>query len=376
MTAIALGQRSQFRLGIADEKDDAELRALLRRTPIEGSITVAFEREPSFFHAASIQGEFHQVGVARETATQRIIGMGTRSVGQGFLHGDSSPLGYLSDLRLEPQYRGGTLVARGYRMFRDWHQDGRTQFYYTVIFEDNHSAMKTIAQGRAGLPSYHDLGLIHCPGINVLRRMPPVSFGEEIIRGSAELLPEIVDCLNRYNRSRQFAPLHRVEDFSPGGRWLGFDPGNFYVARIGGRIVGVLGKWDQREFKQTRVVGYRGPFRWFRPLANAISPLTRSPRLPGAGTVLPYFYAAFAAVEDENIEVFRALLRQMYNDTAGTEFLYIMISLHERDPLLGALKDYSLTPFAGRLFAVYYQRDERSCRFLKDGVPHVEASLL
>jgi len=205
--------KSRFALELATAADDLELRELLRRSPIPGQISVTFEREPSFFDSCRIRGDFFQVAVGRDRTTGKIIGLGTRSVASGFVNGQPLPLGYLADLRLEPQYRGGTLMARAYRFLRQLHEDRRTRLYTTLVFSENHAALATIASGRAGLPQYHDIGMIHSPGINIRPVKLPIDASCEIVRGSPELLTEIVECLNRNNSRRQFAPVHTVAMF-------------------------------------------------------------------------------------------------------------------------------------------------------------------
>ena len=49
-------------------------------------------------------------------------------------------------------------------------------------------------------------------------------------------------------------------------------------------------------------------------------------------------------------------------------------ALHERDPLLPALQDYSLTPFSGRLFCVAFEDGEDLFRKLDSRVPYREAA--
>lgn len=352
-----LTMHSRFEFAAATEADEAELRELLRQIPVEGSIRVAFEREPNFFAAAPLQGPYHQVGIVRDRCTGRIIGMGTRSIADAFVNGEPTPLGYLSDLRLLPEYRNGPLVARGYRVLRDWHADARTQRYYTVIFADNTHALRNLAQGRAGLPRYQDCGPLHCPGVHLRRRKPELG---EVIRGNASLLPEIVECLNRNNARKQFAPYHRLEDFLAGGRWVGFRPENFYVARGGKRVTGVLAKWDLRGVKQSRVLGYRGILKWLRPVLH----------LPKPGSVLPFFYVSFVAVED--VPTFRALLRRLYNDHVGSEYAYFLVALHERDAFREALDDYKLTKFDARLFCVSFEDGEP----LDGRCPYIELATL
>ena len=368
--------RARFAITLAERGDDAELRALLRDNPMNGSMQVTFEREPDFFASCAIRGSFHQVGVGRDLESGRIVGLGTRSIADAFVNGRSVHFGWLSDLRLEPACRGGTLVARGYRFLRQLHGDGRVELYGTVIFHDNQTALRTIAATRAGLPAYYDLGVIHCPGINLRRRKPTLTAGCDIVRAGRELLPEIVDCLNRNNARKQFAPVHDVESFIHGNRWKDFQPSDFFVALRNNHVVGVVGRWDQSAFKQTRVISYRKRLRWMVPAANAVQTLLGAPAFPEPGQYVPFFYMSFIAIDQDDVGVFRALLRQVYNDSVGSSFRYAMVGLHERDPLLAAMKDYSLTPFAGRLFCVCFADGEHMYRTLDGRVPYVEAATL
>ncbi|MGA8220363.1 MAG: hypothetical protein WB780_01830 [Candidatus Acidiferrales bacterium] len=373
---VAAPARSRFAITLAERRDDAELRALLRENPMKGSMHVTFEREPDFFAACSIRGAHYQVGVGRDLESGRIVGLGTRSVSEAFINGEPASFGWLSDLRLQPAYRGGTLVARGYRFLRELHADGNTLLYGTVIFHDNQTALRTIATGRASLPAYHDLGVIHCPGINLRRRKRPVAADCEIVRGRREMLPEIVDCLNRNNARKQFAPVHDIEGFTHGGRWRDFQASDFYVACRKGKLIGVVGWWDQSAFKQTRVISYGGRLRWLVPAANALHSLLGTPAFPSSGEHVPYFYVSFVAVDHDDVTIFRALLRQLYNDAVGSAFCYAIIGLHEHDPLLPALEEYSRTPFAGRLFCVCFGDGEGAYRSLDGRVPYVEAATL
>jgi hypothetical protein len=368
--------RSRFAFTLAERGDDAELRALLRENPMNGSMHVTFEREPDFFAACAIRGERYQVGVGRDLESGRIVGLGTRSVSEVFINGEPASFGWLSDLRLEPAYRGGTLVARGYRFLRDLHADGSALLYGTVIFHDNQTALRTIATGRASLPAYHDLGVIHCPGINLRRAKPPVVADCKIVRGRREMLPEIVDCLNRNNARKQFGPVHNIESFTHVSRWKDFQSSDFYVARRNGKVVGVMGRWDQGAFKQTRVISYGGSLRWLVPAANALHAVAGTPAFPRPGEHVPYFYVSFTAVDHDDVTIFRALLRQLYNDAVGSSFRYAIIGLHERDPLLPALEEYSRTPFAGRLFCVCFGDGECAYGSLDGRVPYVEAATL
>lgn len=369
-----MSDSSPFRFMLASSKDDAALRAFLRDHPVPGGIEVAFEREPDFFAASAIRGDVNQTIVVRDLRNGQIAGMASRSVTKAFVNGQPTTLGYLSDLRLDPAYQRGTLVARGYRFLKQLHDEGTVRLYTTAIFSDNRRAMETVTTGRAGLPAYHAMGSVNCSGINIRKTKPPIPADCSIERGNEELLPQIVDCLNRNNARKQFAPVHSGEAFLNAGRWRGFRLSDFYVALRNSHVIGVVGRWDQRSFKQTRVVSYRGSLRWLVPLAKIINSLAGGRRFPDEGEQLRYFNLSFVAVDNDNLHVFRALLRAVYRDARSTDAMYGIVSLHKKDPLVAALGDYSVTPFLARLFCVCYSDGERAFASLDERVPYVEAA--
>jgi hypothetical protein len=366
---------SRFLVEPASRRDDAALRALFRRTSMGNGIEVSFEREPSYFDALSIQGDQSEVGVIRDRQTGHIVGSGTRIMRKGFLNGEVADVGYLGDLRIDSDFRNRTLTARIYRALQDrapW-----CDWYYTVIFDENVRALETIAKARAGLPAYHDCGRILCPGIELRGKLPRLfAPGVSLRNAQKSDLPRIVECLNRNLSRRQFANAHRLQDFQEGPRWRGLNPEDFHVAERDHKIVGVMAAWDQSAFKQTRIVRYHGRWRWLAHLSRAVAPLRRAPGLPRPDECLSYFHACCIAVDNDDVDVFRALLRELYNAHVGKKWLYFMIGLHERDPFVQALSEYPRVPFAGRLFAVTLAGPSSKAPTLDNRIPSIEVATL
>jgi hypothetical protein len=331
---------TRIQIGLAHQSDDAALRALLADNPMEGSIELAFLREPSYFAASSVQAPFHQVIVARDG--EEVIGVGFRGVRPTFINGEVRDVGYLADLRLNRRYRGGSLIARGYRFFRELHGDGRAKLYLTVIADGNEAALATIAAGRAGLPRYRPLGRIFSPAIRLRgwkKRRAAVEVKRE--RAPAFVLQQLA--------RKQFAPAALAID-------------NFYVAYDGSRVVGALATWDQSGFKQTQVVRYRGTMKVLRRIA----------RYPRAGETLRSLYIAYVAVE--SADVFRALIDRVASD--HPEYHYFIAGAHERDPLLPVLQNLPATPFWARAFAVHFDDGAEEFERLDGRVPYVELATL
>src|SRR6266487_3858729 len=110
-------RRDGVRFEIATHAHDAQIRRLLRETPMAGDISVTMEREPNYFAAAEMDGSEHRAIVALHN--DRVIGVGGVSVRLRFVNGEPVRVGYLSGLRLAERFRGQALIVRrGYALLR------------------------------------------------------------------------------------------------------------------------------------------------------------------------------------------------------------------------------------------------------------------
>ena len=81
-------------------------------------------------------------------------------------------------------------------------------------------------------------------------------------------------------------------------------------------------------------------------------------------------------MEGNDLHIFRALLRRLYNDAVGGSHAYFLIGLHACDPLTAALGDFRCSAYAGRLFCVHFEDGEAAYRALDGRIPHVELATL
>jgi hypothetical protein len=362
---------SRFRIEIAERGDDAELRRVLASTPMPGAVSIAFRREPSFFDAAVVDGGFHQTVIARDCETGSVAGFGTRSVRQRYVNGKPAAVGYLSGLRLLPPYRGSGLLARGFRFFKELHQDGRTQLYLTTIAADNAPALAVLEAARAGLPRYHLAGTYHT-------LMIPLARGGRCAKGTAKSvhirpamesdLPAVIDFLRSAGPARQFLPCYEAADFfSAGGTFRDLKPQDLLLAMDGGAVIGTLGCWDQSAFRQTVVASYDGATGWARPLDEGSAALRRQPELPRPGERFRHVTAALILVQDDDPQVFAELLDEAVRISAKRH-RYFLIGLHESDPLLPAAAARQAASYCANLYSVCW-RDGEELRAQLDGRP-------
>jgi hypothetical protein len=176
---------------LATEADEPDLRRLLREHPFPGSIQVTFEREPDFFLAAPIEGDFHQVAIARDTDTGQLVAMLTRTIRNVYINGQVEPLGSIGQLRIAPAYRAlPRAIVRMGQLMEELDRDGRAPIYLISIIEDNLPARHFLTGGIPHLPVLREFARYHTLALYTRRPRRTLSLPKKlhIKQGSAEKL--------------------------------------------------------------------------------------------------------------------------------------------------------------------------------------------
>lgn len=369
---------SRFNFKVAQDLDDYAIREVFQDTPMDGKIGVAFRREPSYFAAAEVGNEFYQTIIATDERTNDIVGLGSRSIKPCYINGKVVNIGYLSSLRIKNDCRNNILLARGYEYLNKLHQDRKTPIYITSIIEDNNYAIDLLTSKRAGLPRYLDMGLYYTTAIGLSRKKHNISGNIKVVKGSHKNIDAIIECLNRNGKNKQFYPYYTKKLFlSNNGILKDFRIDNFYVAFRNNDIVGTIATWYQGNFKQTIITGYNGLLRFIKPFYNLGAAVIGLPKLPRPNTQLKFLYTGFIAVDSNNMEIFRALLRTIYNDAVNSNYDYLLVGLHERDPLLKPIKeDYRFIKYNSRVFVVCWDDGVALFNKLDNRIPYLELATL
>ena len=273
---------------------------------------------------------------------------------------------------MQTAYRNSIHLRRAYQFLRQRHAADPAAVYTSMILQDNRAALATIAAQRAGLPPYHPQGTVHTPLILLGWQKPALAAPCAIRRATAADWAAIVAFLNRENARYQFAPVYHESDLT-NGRLRGMQPENILLAEANGSIIGTLALWQQSAFRQLHIDAYRGAWRFIRPVYNALARLTPLAPLPRADEALKYAYLSLMAVQNDNLAVFRALLRQAYRASHGTGLHYLIGAFHERHPLRPAFADYAGIPSGGQLFTVQFDSEP----YPLDGrVPYIDAAAI
>jgi hypothetical protein len=360
---------------LAKSEHEAALRELARQSSMPGWIRLAFGREPDFFQSVNVQGKSSQVLIAVENL--RVVGMGCRSVKPAWINGQRAEIGYLGGLRLSPEARRTGALARGYAALRKLHEQAPVPAYLTTIVEDNREAADLLCSGRAGLPHYIECGRYVTYAVHLTRNRPLYSPAVELRRGDEVGTEALVNFLNDAGRQRQFFPALDTGDFNT-GCLRGLRPEDFRVAvRNRNELVGAAAVWDQSAFKQTIVCDYAPPVRLIRPILNGLLRLGGYRPLPAPGGNLDLLALAFWCVRNDDAEVARALLEQICLELRGGPHAFLVLGLHERDPLRTVMPRFRAFLYTSRLYLVCWDDGLEFVRNLNPAlVPHLELATL
>jgi len=363
---------ARYQMTLADRNDDAALRRRMAEDHMQGDMALSFRREPDYFLGCGVQGDRSEVIKCTDSRDGRIVGLGARHSTNLFINGEETPVGYLSDLRSDPEVRHRTLLARGYSFLRQLHDANPLRLYFSIILDGNDDAISSLTNARAGLPVYEDRGRILTPAIHLDFQRPELAIdGIRIQRGTAAMMPEVFRFLRFENAKRQFAPCQTRSTLET-TRLLGLSPEDFYIAFQEDRVVGCISTWDQSGFRQTHVEQYSGALRFARPFYNLAALISPLHSLPAPGEKIPYLYLSNIATENNRRDIFATMLRTVYRDRRKSEFQFLIAGLHEDDPLCTVLDDYRSIAAGGRLFVIYYPEDAEFAATLDDRTPYVE----
>jgi hypothetical protein len=306
---------------LADERDDDALNAIFAGCGFPGGISVLFTRRPRPFRSLQNDGEKAVVCLLREKSSGQAIGMGACVIQKAYMGGEVKRAGYLTGLKLLPQYRGQVRCIPECYEFMHAQTRHEVDFYYTTILEGNSAAWKMLEKRRKIMPDYLPRGgyTVYALKTGGARRASGGA-GRGLTRGFTE---EIDDFYARRLPKLQFAPA--------GIDLPGLEKRDFFAWRRGGRVAAACALWDQRRYKQYVIASYSGAYRWLRGIPLR---LLGYPPLPEAGASANYVSVALLCADDAAAA--RRLLRGVLR--AAPEYDFALAGLHETSPLNGAFQ--------------------------------------
>jgi hypothetical protein len=361
-----------IRIRCAEPADSPELCRLFREVPLKGAISLAHGRDPDFFTALQVEGRDNQVAVVLDE--QGINTVAVRSIRPVYIDGSPVELGYLHGLRSR---EGRSRFGRGFLFVKGLHeQDRRVPAYLITVISDDAATRTMFEKRRGAFPSFEPFGDIITHAIPLPVRRRARRHGGTVAAATPALVPELIRFLNERFALRQFAPALDASDFERFAG-LGLGPESFLVCMDGDRVTGMIGLWDQSAFKQCMVGGYNGWIGVARPIINAALSFGGLQPMPSPGKTLNLVYGCFIAVKDDDPMILTRLLDEASERLSGTGRHFLVVGLHEQDPLLPALAGRRSVKYRSTIYLGGWDDGAAFCRTVsRKRIPHLEVGML
>lgn len=356
---------SAYILRAAEAGDDESIRRLLGAPQPSALLALGFERFPSYWQAARVSHAEPEILVAEHRDTTEVVAvvnLGHRPV---FVNGARQDVRFAGDLRVAPSHQGGRLLVYLSRMMKK--SLGDKGWYQTIILNENERSRSALAQGgRAGMPLY----------------TPHVSVETFTITGQktdiAQTLtvrtatPADVTAMNVFAQQMathyQFLPAYDFSGVECGHPYFrGLALQDFVLVEREGHLCALGAVWNQKSFKQTRVMAYQPLIRLVRPFYNVWNVLRGGLYLPPAGGLLDYRLAHSPLCAPQDTDAFSTLMQALWQQCRRQGGRALSLSLAESDPRRAVLKQFRYFTLTG----IHYL-----ATFSAGSLPALDASLI
>jgi len=229
--------------------------------------------------------------------------------------------------------------------------------------------------GRVGTPRWVPLGRFL---VNGLVPSPFKGHAKSCTMGCAQAadLPALTALLDRFHRSRQFAPQLQEDEIAQTLSTSLEQPfPRTFVARRGQGVVATLTLCDTGAVKRNVLLNAPGPLKVALALLGVVTrPFPGFP-VPRMGQALRLLSVRYAACEEGHRAALAGLLALARTEAFRHRFTLLMLGLHERDPLRSLLRGIPRSTFSSWAFATSL-RDPEGLEKRVAGIPFEDYALV
>ncbi len=318
---------------LATENDSHELIRFFQKHPFPGPIEVAIGRVHPFFDFYKISSNDFDPYILRD-GERNIVGLVTLVYREAWLNGKLEKIGYMTDLRIDPQREALLSWSKSFLDIIDDSQSKRQcRYLFTVLSQEQGKAYNTFLRARSPkrkMPRYYLLRKFDY--ITLHGRLPYLSRPLSTLSISSASKSDLTELLNYLNKKLRERPLGfalrdetaLMEQLS---RFKGLSLSDFLLARDNdGNIVGCVAPWDALSVQKYNVTEYHGYIAGLRQFLKVGSLFGMAKKLPERNQALRFKFLSH--LHCDNPDIFQSLLYYAYKQTQGTEFLSY-INFHE-----------------------------------------------
>ena len=333
LTYFQSDKNDQLIVRDATTQDNHQLLTLVAETMPSNGMILSFERGDNYFKATYAQYHQPEIKVVVEKhQPDVIIGMMNIGFKHCYINEQLTQIRYVSDLRINPSFRGKKVVE--VLMDYLYRQVPLDSFLQSVVLEDNQKARHMLHQSRPHFPEPYIFDQITT--YNISKASDSKSFEQFSMRILTKDLIAIANqFIGQMKQYYNFLSAYDFHDLFTGEHpfWVGMRPEDFIlIFDANQQLVGILGLWNQKSFKQTKALEYSPSLKYLRPFYNVYAYLTQQIMLPQIGQSFDYLMSHSVLCEPSRLDVFAYQLYLLNVETKKSGKSSFCITLSDDDP--------------------------------------------
>lgn len=335
----------------ATVEDNGGLLNLTRRAPMKGGIQLRIDRDPDFFEILRRRGNYSTFVIEDEG---KIVGSWSVVVHPVLIDGKNTTLNYLRDLKLDPDYQGGTAIFRLFKFVSEHQKKQDADLHFTIVLKGNEKVLSMLG-GRAGLPNFDFSGKF-CLNFMVLRPFKTL-LSSDIIEKDPDQ-KALTSFYNSFYRNYQLAPVIHTDHLKKLRN---------IVLRSGERILAAVSLEDPIDCRKNIVVRYSIVFRLLIFLMRIVSKFKWIAAPPAEGEVMRIMFIKYMAFKGNPEDVYK-LLKHVISMAFREKYHFLCAGFHEKDRLGPLLKRFSGLKVEVLSYALSLKKNKDVLKKLKEQV--------
>jgi len=339
--------------------DNAKMQDLITKITMPGLAQMCFQRAPDFFTGAKVIGDEFVLTVADDDERPDVLaGLTVISGRDLFISGQKRRVYYSGDTRVDPHYRRRGIASN---LFIEQKKHRRTDdLLQGIVLKENTAPLDAAANTADGvLFKYWISHTIETSFMFVRKITPRIPLGVQIRAATAADVPAMQTFFDREAPRRNGYPVYDFQKLMAGDPYYaGLKIGDYTLALRNGQIIGMLAGWNQKGYKQTRIVGFKPIVKVLRPFYNLYVGLTGGFKLPAIGGALNYLTLYNVLVSNDDKAVFQGLIDWIMAHQ-GQQYDALATAVTHGDPLEDVPRGYKRQKLFSSNFWLSYGDDPR-----------------
>ena len=345
-----------YRLGTT--ADNPKIQDLVAKVTMPGPATFCFQRVPDFFAGAQVIGTEFVLVVAEDAERNCLAGLTVISGRDLYISGKVKKIYYSGDTRVDPFYRRRGIGTEMFQVQKTYRKP--EDLMQGLVVKENEAPIKAGRNAEKGV--FFNDWFSHTIETSFMfsrKSAPRVPKGVEI-RLATPADAALIQAFNEKEAPRRNGyPVYDLQKLMAGDPYYnGLRIQDYALAFKGGQLVGIMAAWNQKAYKQTRIVAFKPIIALVRPLYNVYTKYFGGFTLPKVGGALNYLSLYNILIANDHKDVFRGMIDWvMVNQGKGYDA--VATSMAQGDPLDGVPREYKRQKMFTSHFWLSYGEDPR-----------------